>query len=301
MPDPKYMVIAGATGVGKTDLAFEVAQNLQTEIVGADAFQIYKGLDILTGKPALSQLRSLNHHLISLIPLTETFDANRYASLARQTICTLNQGGIIPLVVGGTGFYLHSLEQSLPSLPSADKSLRSELERRPTPVLLKELADRDAVAFNRIDRQNRRRVIRALEVCIISGSTFSGFAKDSTPVPTIPRLFLERPRTTLIERINERVNQMFAHGVIQEVAAVEAIGPTASQAIGFSLIRSLLAGRIDENSCRESICQQTRQYAKRQSTWFRRHLYECVSAESAVEHLITTFRRAFPEDLVRRI
>src|SRR5438132_10688530 len=140
MPDPKYMVIAGATGVGKTDLAFEVAQKLRTEIVGADAFQIYQGLDILTGKPALPQLRSLKHHLIGLLPLTDTFDAYRYASLARQTICALNQRGIIPLVVGGTGFYLHALERSLPSLPAANQSLRSELEQRPTPILLKELA-----------------------------------------------------------------------------------------------------------------------------------------------------------------
>jgi tRNA dimethylallyltransferase len=197
-------------------------------------------------------------------------------------------------VVGGTGFYLNGLERSLSGLPSANKSLRSELEQRPMPVLLKELAVRDAVAFSRIDRQNRRRVIRALEVCIISGTPFSSFAKDSIPDPTIPRLFLERPRAALIERINRRVAQMFVHGVIQEVAAVEAIGPTASQAIGFSLIRSLLAGRIDEKTCRELICRQTRQYAKRQTTWFRRQPYECVSAESPPQYLVGVFRRRFP-------
>jgi tRNA dimethylallyltransferase len=295
MPDPKYLVIAGATGVGKTDLAFEVAQRLRTEIVGADAFQIYRGLDILTGKPAPSQLRSLKHHLISLLPLTEALDVHQYASLARQTICTLNQDGIVPLVVGGTGFYLHALEQSLPSLPSANKSLRSELEQRPMQVLLEDLAARDAVAFNRIDRQNRRRVIRALEVCIITGRPFSSFAIDPIPDPTIPRLLLERPRAALIKRINQRVDQMFAHGVTQEVATVETIGPTASQAIGFSLVRSLLAGRIDEKTCRDLICRQTRQYAKRQTTWFRRQPYECVSAESSPEYLVGVFRRRFPD------
>jgi tRNA dimethylallyltransferase len=295
MPDLKYMVLAGATGVGKSDLAFEIARRLHTEIIGADAFQIYHGLDVLTGKPTSSQLRIVKHHLVSHLPLTETLDAHQYAALAREIILTLNQSGIVPLVVGGTGFYLHALDRSLPSLPPASESLRAELELRPTPVLLEELAFRDCVAFGRIDRQNRRRVIRALEVCIISGRPFSSFDAESLPDPAIPRVFLERPRATLIERINRRVAQMFAYGVVQEVAGVKAIGQTASKAIGFSLIRSFLAGEIEGNTCRELICQQTRQYAKRQTTWFRRQPYEFVAAESSVDYLIATFRRRFPE------
>src|SRR6516165_7299107 len=183
MPDPKYMVLAGATGAGKTDLAIEVAQSLHTEIVGADAFQIYLGLDVLTGKPTPSQLRSIKHHLVSFVPLTDTFDAYRYAALARRTILTLNQRGVIPLVVGGTGFYVQALERPLPSLPSAIHSLRFELEQKSTPTLLEQLAIRDPVAFDRIDRQNRRRVIRALEVCISSGKPFSSFTKGSPPDP----------------------------------------------------------------------------------------------------------------------
>ena len=295
MPDPKYMVIAGATGVGKTDLAIEVAQRLRTEIVGADAFQIYLGLDVLTGKPTPLQLRAIKHHLVSFVPLTDTFDAHRYADLARQTILTLNQRGVIPLVVGGTGFYVQALERPLPSLPSAIHSLRSELERKSTQALLKQLALRDPVAFDRIDRKNRRRVIRALEVCIISGKPFSSFTKGLPPDPAMPRVFLERPRDVLIERINRRVEQMFARGVVGEVAAVEHIGSTASQAIGFSLIRLLLAREISESSCRTLICEQTRQYAKRQTTWFRRQQYEFVPAAARLDYLIGTFRRRFPD------
>jgi tRNA dimethylallyltransferase len=293
MPDLKYMVIAGATGVGKTDLAFEVAQALQTEIVGADAFQIYRGLDILTGKPTISQLRALRHHLIGVIPLTEAFDAHRYALLACQTILDLNQNGTVPLVVGGTGFYLQALEQPLAEIPLPDPSLRSELESWAIPTLLKELAIRDPIALARIDQKNKRRIIRALEVCIISGKPFSSFASDSFLDPAIPRLFLERPRKELIERINWRVARMFAEGLVAEVAAVERIGPTASQAIGFSHIRSLLAGAIDESTCRDFICLETRQYAKRQIKWFRRQPYEFVSAESATERLIARFRERF--------
>jgi tRNA dimethylallyltransferase len=293
MRDLKYMVLAGATGVGKSDLAFEIARRLRTEVIGADAFQIYQGLDVLTGKPTSSQLRTVKHHLVSHLPLIETFDAHRYAALARQIIITLNQSGLVPLVVGGTGFYLHALDQSLPSLPPANQSLRAELDLRSPPDLLDELAFRDPVAFGRIDRQNRRRVIRALEVCILSGRPFSSFDTGSLPDPAIPRIFLERPRAVLNDQINRRVAQMFAHGVVKEVAGVKAIGKTALKAIGFSIIRLFLAGQIDENTCRELICQQTRQYAKRQMTWFRRQPYEFVAAESSVDRLIETFRRRF--------
>ncbi len=155
------MVLAGATGVGKTDVAIQVAQTVPTEIVGADAFQIYQGLDILSCKPTPSQLLTIRHHLVSSLPLTEACDAQKYAVMARQTIAWLNQRGIVPLVVGGSGFYLRALEISLPDLPSADFSLRAELDQRSTADLLNELDALDAPTSTRIDRQNRRRIIRA--------------------------------------------------------------------------------------------------------------------------------------------
>ena len=287
----RYLVLAGPTGVGKTDVAIRIAQSVHTEIVGADAFQIYQGLDILSGKPTPSQLLDVRHHLISELPLTESCDAHRYATLARQAIERLNQAGIVPLVVGGTGFYLLALERSLPLLPAADIPLRTKLDQRSTVELLRELADYDALAWNRIDRHNRRRIIRALEVCILSGRPFSSFLEGTAPESAIPRLVLERPRAILFERINRRVDQMFEHGVIPEVAAVEAIGPTASQAIGFRLIRSLLAGAIDAHSCKEAIQRQTRSYAKRQMTWFRRQPYEVVSAEAGAKRAIELFKK----------
>ena len=283
------MVLAGATGVGKTDVAIRIAQNVRTEIIGADAFQIYQGLDILSCKPTSSQLLAIPHHLISKLPLTEPCDAQKYAVMARATIARLNQNGIVPLVVGGTGFYLRALESSLPELPPADFSLRTELDQRSTSDLLRELDARDALA--RIDRHNRRRIIRALEVCILSGEPFSSFLEESAPDPSIPRLFLELPRTVLFEKINLRVDQMFEQGVVAEVAAVEAIGPTASQAIGFKLIRSLIAGTIDAHRCRETIQRQTRNYAKRQMTWFRHQPYEITSVEAVAKRAIHLFQR----------
>src|ERR1700730_4683554 len=168
MGNLRYMVLAGPTAVGKTDLAIRIAENLQTEIVGADAFQIYQGLDLLTGKPTPSQLKVIRHHLIGVLPLTELCDAHKYALLARQTVTALNQRGITPLVVGGTGFYLQALQDGLPPLPPADLELRTELSRLSTEDLLRELSSRDKVALDRIDRSNRRRIVRALEVCLLS-------------------------------------------------------------------------------------------------------------------------------------
>src|ERR1700727_3082842 len=128
----RYIVLAGPTAAGKTDLAVRVAHDLQTEIVGGDAFQLYQGLDVLTGKPTPSQLTAVHHHLVGILPLTELCDAHKYALQARPTISALNQRGITPLVVGGAGFYLKALEDALPELPSADLALRAELNQLPT-------------------------------------------------------------------------------------------------------------------------------------------------------------------------
>ncbi len=292
-------MLAGPTAVGKTDLAIRVAQGLKTEIVGGDAFQLYQRLDILTGKPTLSQLAAVPHHLVGIIPLTDLCDVHKYSLLARQTIAGLNQRGIIPLVVGGTGFYLQGLEGVIPPLPPVDLALRAELNCRSVPDLLQDLETRDPIASNRIDRKNQRRLIRALEVCILSGKPFSSFSQQTATDPAIARIVLQQSRSVLIERINRRVDEMFEQGVVAEVAAVEAIGPTASKAIGFQLIRSLLAGTIDISTCREVMKQQTRHYAKRQMTWFRRWPYEIIAAESSAEFLTTAFRRRLSEFTAR--
>jgi tRNA dimethylallyltransferase len=289
------MVLAGPTAVGKTDLAIHVAQNLRTEIVGGDAFQLYQYLDILTGKPTPSQLATVPHHLVGILPLTDLCDVHKYSLLARQTIAVLNQRGIVPLVVGGTGFYLQAIEGVIPQLPPVDLALRAELNCRSVPDLLRDLEIRDPVASNRIDRQNRRRIVRALEVCILSGKRFSSFSQLTATDPAIARIVLQQTRSVLVERINRRVEEMFERGVVAEIAAVEAIGPTASRAIGFQLIRSLLAGVVDISTCREAIKQQTRHYAKRQMTWFCRPPYELVAAESSVKFLTETFRRRMSE------
>ena len=295
MSNLRYMILAGPTAAGKTELAIRLAQELQTEIVGGDAFQLYQGLDILTGKPNPSQLAAVRHYLVGILPLSETCDAHKYALVAGETIAALNKRGVIPLVVGGTGFYLEALEDGLPQLPPVNFALREELNRVSTPDLLRNLRTRDPLASNRIDPHNRRRIIRALEVCISSGKPFSGFLRKSSPGSAIPRIFLERPRAVLLERINRRVDEMFERGVVAEVAGVGEIGSTAERAIGFQSIRLLLSGVIDDSSCRRAIQQKTRDYAKRQMTWFRRRPYEFVDPDSGFELLASIYRRQFAE------
>src|SRR5207249_1761626 len=155
---------------------------------------------------------------------------------------------------------------------------------------------RDPLASKRIDSHNRRRIIRALEVCILTGKPFSGFLKSSASTASFVRVALEQPRALLNERINRRVDEMFDRGVVAEVAAVKTIGPTASQAIGFHAIRSLLAGTIDDATCRKIIKQQTRNYAKRQMTWFRHHSYKIISADPDDTRVIDIFRRFLDQD-----
>jgi tRNA dimethylallyltransferase len=288
----KYIVLAGPTGVGKTDLVTEIAQKLGLEIVGADAFQIYVGLEILTAKPTSNQLCSVPHHLVGTLPLTESCDAYRYAQLATQTIKTLNARRITPLVSGGTGFYLEALTGALLDLPPRDPSIRAALESRSIEELLEGLNRLDPVAAKTIDRKNRRRLVRALEVCLITQKPFSSFRVAAAKVGSAPRFWLDRPRTELYARIDRRVDQMFDGGVVEEVKNVSQIGPTASRAIGFRQIRDQLDGKITEADCRNEIKQLTRRYAKRQATWFRNRGYVAISADQSAEKITEILGRS---------
>jgi tRNA dimethylallyltransferase len=263
-----FFVVAGATASGKTALAIRLAERFGCELIGADAFQIYCGLDLLTAKPSRQELARVPHHLVGEVPLAERMDAARYARLARACVDAVKVRGRIPLVVGGTGLYIRALAYGMPDAPPADPVLRNELEQLPIEVLLDELNARDPVSAAVIDRANPRRVIRAVEVCRLAGRPFSSFKTEPVP-PRVPfGVVLRWERGALHQRIEARTRAMFAAGVIAEVAAASESGPTAAQAIGFREIRQLLAGEISEERCRELIVAATRQYAKRQETWF---------------------------------
>jgi tRNA dimethylallyltransferase len=282
----QYIVLTGPTGVGKSDLATEIAQTLGWEIIGADAFQIYAGLDILTAQPPPEHLSSVPHHLVGTLPLTDSCDAHRYAKLATGIIEKLNTGGHTPLVSGGTGFYLEALAGTLSNLPPADWTIRAELESYSLEELRMRLGRLDPLAAASIDGKNRRRLIRALEVCLSTERPFSSFRRPAAAVSGTPRFSLIRPRSDLYARIDCRVDQMFERGVAEEVKNVSQISPTASQAIGFRQIRALLEGKVSEKDCRDQIKQLTRNYAKRQQTWFRHHGYDPIGADQPAKKII---------------
>lgn len=268
MSSPEPIYIAGPTAVGKSEVAVEVAVRVGGEIVSADAFQVYRGLDVLTAKPDAAALARVRHHLIGEVSLRETFDVAQFRALAEARMAEIAGRGRVPVIVGGTGLYVRALTHGLAELPGADAELRAQLERRPLAELVAELARLDPEA--RIDFQNPRRVVRALEVCLLTGKPFSSFREQAEPAQPVRGVVLTRQREELRLLIDRRTEQMFAAGVVEEVRAAGEVSATAAQAIGFGEIRALIRGEIGEAECIARIAQQTRQYAKRQMTWFRR-------------------------------
>ena len=287
----RFFVLAGPTAVGKSEFAVEIAEQLGTEIVGADAFQIYAGFQILSGKPSTVLQNRVKHHLIGALPATENCDAARYAVLAGQEILKLNRQGITPLVVGGSGFYIEALVNPLPELPSGDPDLRVQLSAEPLDSLLSELKDRDPEAFAEIDRRNRRRIERAVEVIRLTGKPFSAYRRLNRGGNQFPGLVLTRSRAELHRRINERVQWMLENGAVEEVAsAASTLSPTAAQMIGVPEIQRFLAKEISLEECVRTIQAATRQYAKRQITWFRARALTTFDASGSVQDAVTFFR-----------
>jgi tRNA dimethylallyltransferase len=296
--------IAGPTASGKSALAAEVASRINGEIVNADAFQIYEGLDLLTAKPPPAELARARHHLLGSVPLAEEMNAGKFRALALAAIQQIQSLGKRPLVVGGSGLYLKALTHGLSPLPGASAELRAEFESRSDAELTSRLTALDPVVAGRIDLKNRRRVVRALEICLLSGKAvsdqrgeWSAVAAETAARPA--GVFVFREREDLYDRINRRVEAMFDAGAIEEVRATAPVGPTAAKTIGFSEIQALLAGTLSAQECIAQIQQATRQYAKRQLTWFRRqsnfeplnlsHLSHGQAVEWVTERAVRSF------------
>jgi tRNA dimethylallyltransferase len=268
--------IVGPTATGKSELAADVARDLGGEIVNGDAFQIYRGLDLLTAKPDASTLAKVPHHLIGTTSLHEEMNAEKYRRAALRVVDEINSRGKLAIVVGGSGLYIKALTHGLAPLPTADPKLREKLNAMSLDELRSRLAELDAEAARTIDTKNRRRVVRALEICLLTGKrtteVVGGVGDRGRPGPAIPAtgVFVFRDREELYQRINQRVEAMFEHGVVEEVRAAGVMGATASQMIGLREIRELLDGRMSLMQCIAGIQQATRRYAKRQLTWFRR-------------------------------
>ena len=291
------ILIAGPTGAGKTDISLRLTEHLGGEIVGADAFQIYSGLPILTAQPTPEQRTRIPHHLVGCVDPSEAYDAARYGREALAALRGVAERGRRPIVVGGTGLYVKALMGGLDDLPARDLVLRAEFSRLDLPDLVERLCSLDPRGAKEVDHANRRRVERVLEIVTLTGKPLSATLTGARPMPPGVRGFLlVREREELCRRIAANVEAMFFLGVEAEVEALleDRTGSTSSQTLGLEELRSLLRGEISQTECIARITLATRRYAKRQMTWFRgQHDFEEIDLsrfagpEEAAEEIIT--------------
>lgn len=273
------IVICGATATGKSDLAVSLAKELNGEIINADSMQLYKGMDIGTAKLSVEERKGIPHHLLDVLNVTEDASVAWYQENARKLISTIESRGKNAIIVGGTGLYIKAILDDL-NFPDTDPEVRDRLnelaEKIGGPAMHERLAKLDPGAALAIDVQNLRRVIRALEVIEITGKPFTANLprKESTRYPEARQFGLVMDRESLATRIDERVERMFARGLIKETQdLVEAgirNGRTAQLALGYAQVLRFLDGEISENEAKEDTKRATRQYARRQETWFSR-------------------------------
>ena len=271
--------IAGPTAVGKTEIALKLAEAVGGEIISADSMQVYRGLDIGTAKPSPAERARVPHHLIDICDLAENFDAAQFIRRAQTAVVEIQARGGVPIFCGGTGLYFKAFLDGLGDAPATDAKLRAELEAAPLEKLLEELRARDPATFEKIDRQNPRRVVRAVEVIRLTGKKFSEQRSDwnthHSPLAIRHFYCFTRPAADMHARINTRVDEMFRRGIVAETEQLLKHGLAgnkfAMQAIGYRQVVEHLRGERGLAETIELVKIRTRQFAKRQLTWFRRH------------------------------
>jgi len=255
-----------------------MARLLDGEIVNADAYQLYRGLEITSAAPSSDELSQVPHHLYGALSPNEICDAMRFREVALPVITEIQSRGKTPIITGGSGMYLKFLTHGPSPVPSGDEGLRNELERESDDTLVARLTELDPEGASATNLKNRRYVIRALEICILSGRKMSklkiDWKRDSDSIEKSLRgAYLLWDRETLRQRINRRSKIMLDSGAIDEIQALTEASLTCEKAIGVSQIRAHLAGELTREECVERIAAATRQYAKRQRTWFGKELW----------------------------
>ena len=276
------VIIAGPTAVGKSEAAVELAKRIGGEIISADSMQIYRGMDIGTAKIRPDQMQGIPHHLIDICDPEEAFDVTRYQQLARKCIAEISGRGHIPIVAGGTGFYIQAVLYDIDftgseTSPSLRESLTRQLLEKGNLQLHRQLAEIDPQAAREIHPNNVRRVIRALEFYEQTGQRISEHNKEQQEKQSAYRslyFVLTDDRTRLYERINSRVDEMMREGLLEEVRRLRQKGCTADmqsmQGLGYKELFPVLEGKCALEEAVGMIRQGSRHYAKRQLTWFKR-------------------------------
>ena len=270
--------LTGATASGKSALAMHLAKRLGGEIISVDSMQVYCGLNIGTAKPSAEEQAEVPHHLIDVAQLSEAFDAAQFVRLAKSASESISSRGRIPIFCGGTGLYFRALMEGLGNSPPSDELLRDELSLLPFESLVAELKIKDPKAAKQIDLKNPRRVLRAVEVIRLTGRPYSEQRIGWDKLKRAPEnLFcINREVDVLNQRIHKRVDEMFSLGLIEETQILIKQGlrdnRNACQALGYRQVLDLLDGELSLESVVDKIKIKTRQFAKRQRSWFRNQM-----------------------------
>lgn len=273
------MAVVGPTAVGKSDLGLELAVRLNGEVINADSMQLYRGMDIGTAKLPVAERRGVPHHLLDVLDVTDEARVAAYQTAARLAMAEIAARGRVPILVGGSGLYVAAVLDRL-DFPGTDPAVRATLEAELASVGAEALHGRldrlDPAAAAKIAPVNGRKIVRALEVIELTGGRFAAELPVGAAAEAMPsvRLGLWMPRPTLQERIRARVDRMWEQGLVDEVRTLESqglrTGRTAPRALGYAQVLGQFDGRLTEAEAKEATVIATRQFARRQDTWFRR-------------------------------
>ena len=292
----RLIVIVGATGSGKTDLSIGVAEHFGAPIISTDSRQFYRGMAIGTAQPTAEQRARVEHHLVDCLDVTEDFNCGAYERVALERLAELFEKHDTVVAVGGSGLYVKALCEGMDDLPDAEPALRVELmqrlENEGLASLVEQLRELDEVYYNEVDRCNPQRVLRAVEVCLTTGQPYSSLRKGGSKQRDfeIVKVGIDYPREELYDRINRRVDMMMAEGLEAEARTMLPHRHlNALQTVGFSELFDYFDGTISKEDAVELIKRNSRRYAKRQMTWFRRdkdiRWFEKPTAEAVVAYL----------------
>ena len=271
----KGIVISGATGVGKTDLSIKLAKRLNADIISADASQVYKFLDIGTAKVTEDEMQGIKHYMIDVVEPDEDYSVGDFEVEVNKILHEKEENAENIILVGGTGLYIRAITDGFSDLPTKDEKIRKDLEKKSLEELQEILKLLDLQAYNEIDLNNKLRLVRAIEVCKITGGKFSELRVKNIKKNNYNflKVFLTRNREELYERINKRVDIMIQKGLVEEAKKVYNNYEDSLykiSAIGYKELFNYFDGKVSLEEAIEDIKRESRRYAKRQMTWFRK-------------------------------